>query len=459
MPDLDRLAAESAALGIALHSVEMTLGGETILRAACRPAGPDVPHRTYSVSKTVTGLAVGLLAAEGHVDLDASVTTWFGEHAAFHPWLEATTLRDVLAMRGPHAATTFRPGDPAWLASYFTTTPTHPPGTLFTYDTSGSYALAALVERVTGTSLVDYLRPRLLDPLGVSADVRFLRGPDGYSHGGSGLVCRPHDLLLLARLVLAGGVHDGVALLPADFLRDATSPQVDTATQTWGTPFRGAYGYQQWLPERGGFLWFGLGGQIVAGDPRHDLALVVTADTQACQNGDQRLVELVERQLLDPFVATSGRPAAPSATTSRAPSAELAWPVPGHRAEHAVVVTGRYRASASAGPATLDLDLRPDGVVVTSADDGWRLATHPGRALPGTLGPDARPCVVAAGWSAPRTLDVTCWMLDDELATFRLRLHVGADDTVAVRAQGFGEGVDPRWTFVAAYAAASEVSP
>ncbi|MBD5785407.1 beta-lactamase family protein [Cellulosimicrobium terreum] len=468
MTDLEALARDAASAGIALHSVQMSVDGETVLDAGSAPLGPRTPHRMYSVAKTLTAFAVGILAGEGRIDLDDPVCAHFPGLGPGHPWLEQTTLRHMLEMRGPHAATRFRLHDGAWLDSYFEVPPTHPPGTAFTYDTSAAYVLAALVERVSGTTLADYLRPRLLDPLGISHDLRFRTGPDGYSHGGSGLVCRADDLFRLALLLLDGGVHEGRALLPADFLRDATTPHADTATLTWGTPFRGGYGYQLWLPEGGGQLMFGLGGQIVLADPEHRLALVVTADAQACQSGDQRLTDLVLTHLVAPVVGrgvvagATPRHAVQEARPARRPAQDIAWPVPRHDAAHAHPVAGAYRATdPEAFLADLELDVHADGGRLGSPTGGWSVELAPGTTLAQPFGPQAseprasevqgRPAVVTAGWAAPRTLDVVCWLVDDELAVVRLRLHAGADGTLTVRGQGFGEGFEPRWTFVGAY--------
>lgn|GEM_PF-1758104 len=448
---LATVVARAHELDVAVHTVDVRVGDERLLAAAAAPRGHDVPQRMYSVSKTVTGLAVGMLAAEGALSLDDPVVRHFPDLVAevpAHPWLEATTLRHMLAMVGPHRSTTYKVREGGWLESYFRVPPTHPPGTLFTYDTSASYTLAALVERTTGTSLAEYLRPRVLDPIGVSPALRFLPGPDGFSHGGSGLICTPDDLARLARLLNDGGVHDGARLLPADYLHAATSPQSDPATQTWGGPFRAAYGYQLWLPPAGGWLMFGLGGQIVYGDPEPAVTVVVTADSQAAASGDQKLLDVVLDHLVEPARALARDERASAAPTVT----ELAWPAPRHDAAHARPLAGTWSTrTPGAGPAGLVLDVDAAGGTVASAD-GWSVALD-------TAGPlvtrvDGEQAVVTAGWTAPGTLDVRAGTHGDELATLRLRLALADDGTLAVQSQGFGETLDPRWSFHAAYAPA-----
>ncbi|MEL7976662.1 serine hydrolase domain-containing protein [Isoptericola sp. F-RaC21] len=450
------LVERAAAHDIALHTVDARVGDDRLVAAAATTRGPGVPQRMYSVSKTVTGLAVGLLAAEGVLSLDDPVVKHFPDLVdghTVHPWLEATTLRHMLAMVGPHRSTTYKVREGGWLESYFRVEPTHPPGTLFTYDTSASYTLAALVERTTGGSLADYLRPRVLDPIGISPGLRFLPGPDGFSHGGSGLICTPDDLGRLARLLNDGGVHDGARLLPADYLAAATTPQSDPATQTWGGTFRAAYGYQLWLPPVGGWLMFGLGGQIVYGDPELGVTVVVTADSQAAASGDQKLLDAVLDHLVGPAreVARDRERSGMAGTTSPAGDEciDLAWPAPRHDAAHARPLAGTWTTlTPDAGPGSLTLDVGAGGGTVASSD-GWSVTLD-------TAGPLAtrvhdEPAVVTAGWSAPDTLDVRAGTHGDELATLRLRLALADNGTLAVQSQGFGETLDPRWTFHAAY--------
>ncbi|MFE5307492.1 serine hydrolase domain-containing protein [Isoptericola sp. NPDC056605] len=453
MIDLIPLVERAVALDIALHTVDVRVGDDRPVAASAPTRGHDVPQRMYSVSKTVTGLAVGLLAAEGRLSLDDPVVKHFPDlvdgHPA-HPWLEATTLRHMLAMVGPHRSTTYKVREGGWLESYFRVGPTHPPGTLFTYDTSASYTLAALVERTTGGTLADYLRPRVLDPLGVSPGLRFLPGPDGFSHGGSGLICTPDDLARLARLLNDGGVHDGARLLPADYLAAATAPQSHPATQTWGGPFRAGYGYQLWLPPVGGWLMFGLGGQIVYGDPELRVAVVVTADSQAAASGDQKLLDLVLDHLVEPArgLARAGRGAA--APPAAAAVTTLAWPAPRHDAAHVRPLGGTWTSrTPGAGPAELTLAVGARGGTLASSD-GWSITLDTAGPLTTAIGAEA--AVVTAGWSAPGTLDVRAGTHGDELATLRLRLALADDGTLAVQSQGFGETLDPRWTFHAAFA-------
>lgn len=446
------LARRAVTHDIALHTIQVSVRGETVAHAVSDPLDLDAPQRMYSVSKTVTGLAIGMLADEGRLNLDDPVVKHFPEMVPVHPWLEATTLRHMLAMRGPHRSTTYKRTAGGWLESYFRVLPTHPPGTVFTYDTSASYVLAALVERLSGTSLPDYLRPRLLDPLGISPGLRFLPGPEGIAHGGSGLICTPRDLQRLAHLLLDDGVHDGARLLPADYLRVATSPQADTALQTEAAALRRGYGYQIWLPRPGSWLLFGLGGQLVYGDPAHGLAVVLTADAQACGSGDRLIDDLLEL-LVDPLVERLDAGIASYGSDAGGAAVGLPWPAPQHSAAHARPVGGRFvNVVDGPGPAELVLALHDDGGRLRSAD-GWDLELRYDRPVRTTV--DGQPAVVTAGWTGVDTLDLRCGLLGDDLTTWRARLAWAPDGSLAVQSRVFGEAADQAWTFHAAYRLAS----
>lgn len=448
------LRAWADARGIALHTVQVVRDGETLAEATSVPFTLDTPHRMYSVAKSVTALAIGVLAGEGAIELDDTVVQHFPDQRPVHPFLKATTIRDVLSMRGPHRSTTYKRYDGPWVESWFRVPPTHRPGTLFTYDTSGIHVLAALIERTTGLSLGAYLRPRILDPLGVSAAFDYLPGPDGHSSGGSGLVCTARDLRLLAQLVLAGGMWHGSALVPGWFVRAATARQADTALQNWGHQLQGGYGYQTWLPRVGGWLMFGLGGQLVYGDAAHDLAVVITADTQTFPGGDQGLVDLVLGQLVPAWLA---RDAVPEA-------AALAWPGVPHNSALARDLQGWWHPieGGEMGSGSLRVETGGAGGVLTCLEATgqtpvWKLAfafdgptRTPACELAASQGLPG-PAVVTAGWTAPDTLDIRVDAVGDELGALRLRLVVTDDGLLTVRRQGFGETLDAAWNAVGTY--------
>ena len=435
---LQRLIDRAHAADIAVHSLEVRVAGRTVARAGIAPFGPDVPHRLYSVSKSFTGLAVLLLAEEGRLDLDQPIAEFFPEFAPVHPWLAQTSIDHVLSMTGPHPRTVYDGEGDGWLEAYFRTPPTHRPGTLFTYDTGGSYALSALVERLAGVPMLDYLRPRVLDPLGIGADARFRCGPEGISHGGSGLIMRPGDLLPIAEAINGDGVREGVRVLPERVVTRLRERRSDPGTQTWGAPLRLGYGRQLWLPGGGRWLMFGLGGQFVLGDPARELALVLTADATALQSGDQRLLDLVLDALDVPgFDDVSD-------------SLSLTPPTPAHDPAHAVPTVGAFRiVTGEDAPDELRLDIGADGGTL----DAPGLALRFGAEHPLVFRDDLGDAVVTAGWSAPGVLDVRVSAVGDDIASQRIRIVVSGDGVVTVMAQGFGPAIPAARTWRGCYRA------
>nr|WP_277343645.1 serine hydrolase domain-containing protein [Microbacterium excoecariae] len=414
-----------------MHSLEATLDGCVIASAAPAHASVHTPHRMYSVAKSLTGLVVLALAEEGRIDLDDPIARFFPEAGSVPRLTAETRIRDVLAMRGPHARTTYREEEGDWLASYFRVAPTHRAGTLFTYDTSGSYALSALVERVERAPLEDVFRARIFAPLGAGRGMRVLTGPEGIGHGGSGLICTPRDLLTIATEVTAGG---GRAFAPS-VVRQALARASDAATQTWGGSLRAGYGAQIWLPPGGGWMMFGLGGQVAFGDPARGLVLVVTANAQACQSGDQRLAGLVRdaARELDPAD----------------PAPALEWPAPAHDPARAVPGAGAWgRIAGEGAPGVIRAALGRERAEIEAGE--LRLDVPLGVPAPVEVAGLGRG-VATAGWSGPGVLDVVVDISADDIARLRARFVATADGLLTVQAQGFGPAVGRAHTWVGTF--------
>ena len=152
-----------------MHGFILTVDGVEKAKACYEPFREDLPHRMYSVSKTMTGIAVGMLADEGKISLDDRITDYFQDWLPENPdgRLLRLTIRDMLRMATCYRRTTYREGiDENWAKTFFTGQPTHEPGAVFYYDTGCSQALAALVRRLSGQEVVDFLNERLFSPLG-----------------------------------------------------------------------------------------------------------------------------------------------------------------------------------------------------------------------------------------------------------------------------------------------------
>lgn len=264
-----------------MHSVMVVKDGKQVLDAYYKPFGPESMHRMYSCSKSMVSIAVGILAGEGKVSLDDPVSRYFPDLLPKepHPYVMKATVRDLLRMATAFDQNSYKLYGGDWVASHFREEPSHLPGRIFNYDTSGTVTLTAMVERITGMTFLEYLRPRLFDPLDISKDIKCIKTPDGYSWGGSGVICTALDLAKIAYVCMHMGSYKGKQLIPRDYLEKAVTRQIDTTLNRLGdSPY--GYGYQIWVMPHGGFAFKGMGGQIALCLPEYDTMLVTTGDAQ-----------------------------------------------------------------------------------------------------------------------------------------------------------------------------------
>lgn len=276
-----------------VHSVMMLRHGKVFLETYYKPYKSYCLHRMFSVTKSFVGLAIGCLYEDGRIDLDASITEYFPEYPTKHEYIKKTTVRNMLMMRSPHEQTTYKrdlSGD--WVESFFTVEPSHMPNTVFSYDTSATHVLGALVEKVSGMELLDYLRKCFLDEIGFSKEAYCLKDPNGVSIGGSGLMARTSDLAKVAQFVMDGGRHNGKQLLNKEYITLSTSFLSRTDTRGGFTDEKQGYGMQFWRTRNNGFMMYGMGGQIALCLPDKDFVFVVTGDTLGIQGGVQDILDI-----------------------------------------------------------------------------------------------------------------------------------------------------------------------
>ncbi|MEY8353229.1 serine hydrolase domain-containing protein [Lachnospiraceae bacterium 54-53] len=280
--------------GLPIHSFLAEQGGRLLKEAYQAPYGATDLHRMFSITKSFCSLATGFLSADGLLSLDDRITDHFPEYIScreVHPWLKEMTIRHMLTMETCHSATTYK-ADPGknWVESFFTTPPSHRSGQIFHYDTSSSHTLAALVKKLTGKGVLDYLREKCLNRTDFSKEAYIIPDPFGWEMGGSGLMARPTDLMKLGRYCM-DTIRNGEGKF-ADYLREAVSFQVPTIHFGQTLDEQQGYGYQFWRI-CGGFAMYGMGGQYVLFYPDPDLIFVVTADTQNIKGGNQKILDLI----------------------------------------------------------------------------------------------------------------------------------------------------------------------
>lgn len=286
---------------IPMHSFLLWRQDRFIVEGYYAPCKRDDLHRMFSVTKSFVSAAVGILCDRGLCSLDDPIINYFPEYLprTVHPWLAQTTIRHMLMMRSCHASSTYKRDLKAnWVQSFFTVTPTHRPGTVFHYDSSAAHVLGALVEKLTGKKLLDFLREAFLDEIGFSKKAYILEDPSGTSMGGSGLMATSRDLLLFAILIANGGELNGKQYIPAWYLKEAVSFRTpNCATGPIPEECLG-YGYQFWRGRHSSIFCYGMGGQLAIILPQYRLVCVTTADTQDYAGGNQVIFDAIYEHLL-----------------------------------------------------------------------------------------------------------------------------------------------------------------
>lgn len=302
---IDRLAARQ----IPMHSLLIMHRDKLIFEGYYEPCRADTLHRMFSISKSFTSIAIGLLADEGKISLDDPIIKYFPEKLPekIHPWIASMTIKNMLMMRTCHASTTYKLDMGAdWVGSFFTTPPTHPAGTIFHYDTSASHTLCALVEKLSGMDMLDYIKEKL-DVLGLSTDSYMLKDPFGVSMGGSGLVALPMDLMKFGYFIAHKGIVAGKQLISPSYIDMAISPLTETRITAPVSSEAQGYGLQFWRGEKNGYTCYGMGGQLIIFLPDYELICVTTADTQGIGGGNQQIYDALYEEIL-PYICEEALP-------------------------------------------------------------------------------------------------------------------------------------------------------
>lgn len=455
---LDRYLQALTQSRVNLHSLLLYRHGHILHESYWAPYTAQTLHRMYSVSKSFASMGIGILTGEGKISLDDRVLSFFPDKAPAqpHPYLAAVTIRDLLKMASIHDTTPYDgPHGLDWVTPFFTTQPTHLPGQVFQYDSQATLMCTAILERVTGQSLLDYLRPRLLDPIGFSPDAWCVQSPCGVSWAASGILCTPMDLMKFAITLLQGGKFGGQQLIPADYVREAVSYQIDN--HVGSATLQEGYGYQVWRLPQGGFGCVGMGCQLALCYPEQDFILVCTGDTQELGNRQYLAADLFF-QLVLPELAPSALPPQPDAEAAlQRRSQGLALPVAPGCAQSPVAgrVSGkRFSMQPNAlGWKWLQVDQTGDeGVLRYETCRGEHALpfglghavaaefpeTHySGARIQTPLGRGYR-CLTSAGWDAPGSLTLYCYVVDDYLGTLKMDLAF-TEDTVTVMSDKVAE--------------------
>ena len=275
--------------GAIMHSLLIMRHGKVLTENYWAPFDKDFCHRMYSQTKSYAAIGIGLLEEEGKLSLDDKVADIFPDKidGEISVHLKEQTVRQMLTMTtvGNPVNWFYDTKNPDRTHIYFNErTKAHPAGTVWEYDSAGSQVLCAIVERLSGMPLLDYLKSKLFNKMGTFKTANILKTRNEDSWGDSALLCTTRDMASFGQLLMDGGTWEGERLMNEKFVKEATSKQVDN-TQTWyNTCFYHGYGYQIWRTEQNGFAFVGMGDEITIALPDRGLLFVCTADHQGTSN-------------------------------------------------------------------------------------------------------------------------------------------------------------------------------
>jgi len=283
------------------HSFLMMRGDKVFAEGYWKPFHKDHLHRMYSVSKSFVSAAIGMLCDEGKITLNDKIVDYFRdqlpEDGNVHPWIAEMTIRDMLMMASCYNKTTYYHEKENWIRTFFQSPdgPAHQPGTIFRYDTSATYTLNVLVERITGKTFLDYMKDKALREIGFSEDAWCIESPEGYTWGGSGILCTTRDLARFASLFAHGGIVGGKRYLSEQYVKEATSKQIeDLEPGVPGDACSGyGYGYFIWRARDNSFVFHGMGGQLAVIIPHKDIIFTCTSDTQGDEDGYHGIIDIL----------------------------------------------------------------------------------------------------------------------------------------------------------------------
>ena len=305
------IAADEKMDAVKFESIMVLKHGKVIFEQWYNGASADQPHVMHSVSKTFTSTAIGMAIDEGLLSLDDRVIDFFPDKLPqeVSDNLKAMTVRDLLTMNCGHENSAGRDGD--WVENFLAVPVVHQPGTWYYYNSMGTYMLSAILQKLTGEKLVDYLDSRLFQPLSI-VKPEWEESPQGINAGGWGLHIKTEDMAKFGQLLLQRGEWNGRQLVSAAWIDEASAyqvPSVPAGTRPDEVELKGltpencsfllGYGYQMWRCPTNAYRADGARGQYIMVLPDADAVIAVTADTEWLQ-AEQ---DLIYRYLFPALIA------------------------------------------------------------------------------------------------------------------------------------------------------------
>lgn len=266
--------------GIETHSLMFLRNGKVAFERWAEPFGPDIPHTMYSVSKSVTATALGFAIDEGYLTLETRVLDVFPE---FTPpkrdeYLEKLNVWHLITMTaGKDVLTLSDKTKNRWMEDFFEAKWAFEPGTFWRYISENTFMVSAMIQRLTGQTMSEFLTPRFYEPLGFDRVPFWEKDGYGIDAGGWGIFLTTEELMKMTLCWLQGGVFEGKQVIPADWAREAVKKQVENLQYSELASTVG-YGYGFWRnPVPGSYRADGLFSQFGMVFEKENACFVMTA--------------------------------------------------------------------------------------------------------------------------------------------------------------------------------------
>ena len=288
-----------------LHSFMILRHGKVVSEGWWNPYRNDLKHTLYSCSKSFTATAIGFAVSERKLTVNDKVISFFPEDLPnqISSNLAELKIKDLLSMSVGHEKepSNIIATSDNWVKEFLNTPIKYQPGTKFLYNSPATYMLSAIVQKVTGQKVIDYLKPRLFDPLGILG-IDWEIDPKGINTGGWGLRLKTEDMAKFGQLFLQKGKWNGKQILPASWVEEASTMKIlqdPNATQSRkdSSDWLQGYCYQMWRCRNNGYRADGANGQFIIVLPGKDAVIAITAEAPDMQGE----INLIWKHLLPAF--------------------------------------------------------------------------------------------------------------------------------------------------------------
>ncbi|MEP7323208.1 MAG: ChbG/HpnK family deacetylase [Saprospiraceae bacterium] len=281
-----------------LHSFMVLRHGKVVAEGWNAPYGKELKHTMYSASKSFTASAIGFAVSEKKLTVEDKVISFFPDKLpdSISPNLAFLRVRDLLSMSVGHEKEPIGPiisQQEDWVKAFLAYPILYKPGTKFLYNSLATYMLSAIVQKVTGEKIIDYLQPRLFKPLGIEG-IDWETDPKGINVGGWGLRLKTEDMAKFGQLFLQKGMWKGKQILPTTWIAEASSMKImqdPTASQGKkdSSDWLQGYCYQMWRSRHNSYRADGANGQFILIFPDLDAVIAITSEAPDMQ-GELNLI-------------------------------------------------------------------------------------------------------------------------------------------------------------------------